>query len=429
MQCKKILVAGVLFCTAIAARAQRNDFPPADTLKLTLDSAESRFLRQNLALLAQRYNIDATKALVIQEKLYPNPNFSVSTTLYNGDARKWFPAPFTDNGELSGGITQTILLARKRNKAVKLAEANVKLAEYEFYDLLRTLKYTLRTDFFTIYYLQQSAKVYDTEIQSLQQITKAFAEQQGKGYIAEKEVVRIQAQLYSMQSEYNDLLNQLNDTQSELRLILQEKKLYISPVVDDNTIALLNPLQYSLSALIDTAYKSRTDLMIARANTDINQLNYNYQKSLAVPDLSANIGYDQQGSYIRNFSSVGIAVDLPFFNRNQGNIKNAKKMIDVSIATQKSTEATVEENVYRSLQKALDADKLYKNINPEFSENFERLMREVLTNYQKRNISLLDFLDFYDSYKQNTLQVNSIKLNRVNAFEEINFYTGNQFFN
>jgi cobalt-zinc-cadmium efflux system outer membrane protein len=277
--------------------------------------------------------------------------------------------------------------------------------------------------------LEQSAKVYDAEIQSLQQITKAFAEQQGKGYIAEKEVVRIQAQLYGLQSEYNDLINQLNDAQSELRLILQEKQLYISPIVDDNTIALLNPLQYPLSALIDTAYKSRPDLMIARANTDIGRLNYDYQKALAVPDLSANIEYDQQSSIVRNFSSVGIAMDLPFFNRNQGNIKSAKKMIDVNIAVQKSVEATVEENVYRSLQKALDADKLYKNILSEFSESFERLMHEVLINYQKRNISLLDFLDFYDSYKQNMLQINSIKLNRINAFEEINFYTGNQFFN
>ena len=64
-----------------------------------------------------------------------------------------------------------------------------------------------------------------------------------------------------------------------------------------------------------------------------------------------------------------------------------------------------------------------------FSKDFERLLNEVLINYQKRNIGLLDFLDFYDSYKQNVLQINTIKSNRINAFEDLNFYTGTNFFN
>lgn len=400
-----------------------------DTLRLTLDDAEKRFLNQNFALLAQRYNIDVSKALVLQAKLYPNPNIQMATAVYDGDDKKWFSTPLTANGELTAGISQTIILARKRNKAIKIAEANVKLSEYQFYDLVRTLKYTLRTDFYNIYYLQQSAKVYDAEISSLQQVTKAFAEQQGKGYIAEKEVVRVQAQLYALQSEYNDLVNQINDLQSELRLVLQEKKVYIVPVIDNNTLASLNPAKYSLSTLIDSAYVQRTDLMIAKANTDISKLNYTYEKANAVPDLTANVNYDQQGSYRNNFYSAGLAIDLPFFNRNQGNIKGAKKMIDVNATQQKSVEATVEENVFRSLQKATDADKLYKNIDPKFSGDFERLMREVLINYQRRNISLLDFLDFYDSYKENVLQVNAIQFNRVSAFEDINFYTGSNFFN
>jgi len=427
----KVLVRllAALFVLITCKAAAQEGIPKQDTLHITLDSAEARFLRQNLALLAQSYNVDANKALIIQARLYPNPNFSINTTVYNPQAKKWFPAPFSEDGEIAGNITQTILLARKRNKAIKVAEANAKLSEYQLYDVLRTLRYTLRTDFYNIYYLQQSIKVYSTEIASLQQVTKAFAEQQGKGYIAEKEVVRIKAQLYSLQSEYNDLVNQLNDVQSELRLILQEKQLYIAPIVNTNTIAALNPTQYSLAVLVDTAYRQRSDLMIAKANTDISKLNYVYEKSMAVPDLSANIGYDQQGSYINNFYSAGVAIDLPFFNRNQGNIKSAKKMIDVNTVMQKSTEATVEETVFRALQRAIDADKMYKNIDPKFSGDFERLMHEVLVNYQRRNISLLDFLDFYDSYKQNILQVNNIQFNRVSAFEDINYSTGGNFFN
>ena len=149
---------------------------------------------------------------------------------------------------------------------------------------------------------------------------------------------------------------------------------------------------------------------------------------MAVPDLTASASYDKQGSYALYYNSIGVSMDLPFFNRNQGNIKSAKALIENTDALQKSTEATVAENVSRSLQKAYSENKLYQSIDPGFSNDFQRLMHEVLINYQKRNIGLLEFLDFYDSYKQNILQINSIKYNRIQAFEDINYYTGTEFF-
>src|SRR3984957_8573179 len=368
--------------------------PAMDTLRMPLQSAEKMFLDSNFQLLAQRYNIDATKALVIQAKLWPNPNFSIGHTLYSGTLHQFFP--LGKNDETTMGLSQLILLAGKRNKQIKIAQANVQLTEFQFFDLMRTLKYTLRTDFFQIYYLRKSAMVYDGEIKALQQIVNAFAQQEGKGYISEKEVVRIKAQLYSFQNEFNDLINQINDIESELRLVLQVKPtIYIEPLADSDAIKSLDPEKFTLNTLIDSAYKNRTDLLIARKNLDINKLNYSYQKALAVPDLTASASYDKQGSYALYYNSIGVSMDLPFFNRNQGNIKSAKAQIENTDALQKSTEATVAENVSRSLQKAYSENKLFQSIDPGFSNDFERLMHEVLTNYQKRNIGLLEFLDFY----------------------------------
>jgi outer membrane protein, heavy metal efflux system len=402
--------------------------PRQDTVRLTLPEAEKMFLDSNYQLLAARYNIDASKAQIIQARLWPNPNFAIGHTLYSGTLKQFFPLGAND--ETTAGLSQLVLLAGKRNKQVKLAQANAQLTEYQFFDLMRTLKYTLRTDFFHIYYLQQSAKVYDEEIKALQQIVTAFNDQAGKGYIAEKEVIRIRAQLYSFQSEYSDLIAQINDVQSELRLILQVKPtLFVNPVTDSVVLDKLDPTQYPLNALMDSAYHNRTDLQMARTATNISKLNYDYQKALAVPDLSLSVGYDEAGSFLNNYVGVGASIDLPFFNRNQGNIKSAKAQIASSLASQQSTQATVEENVSASLQKAFNQDKLYRTIDPKFQGDFQRMLHEVVANYEKRNISILDFLDFYDSFKQNTLQLNSIQFNRVSAFEDINYYTGTNFFN
>ncbi|WP_298298331.1 TolC family protein [Hydrotalea sp.] len=414
------LFAMLLLCSRLAIAQWQP--PVSDTVHLSIDSAESIFLQNNLLLLAQRYNVDAQKALIIQAKLYPNPNINISQMMIQPVSKKILP--FGTEGEIQATLSQMIILAGKRNKQIKLAETNAKLAEYQFYDLMRTLRYTLRTDFYNIYYLTQSSKVYQQEIESLHQVVKAFEEQQSKGYIAEKEVVRIKAQLYSLESEYNDLINQINDTESELRLVLQMKDSFIQPEINESKLAKISPAKYPIATLIDSAYQVRTDLKIAKAYTDMSKQNYDLQKALAVPDLTLQLGYDQQGNYIQNFNNVGFGIDIPIFNRNQGNIKSAKSMIDYSATTQKSTEAGIEAQIYRALQKAYDNTSLYQKIDPAFGKDFDRLKNEVLTNYKKRNISLLDFLDFYDAYKQNTLQINSIKFNRISAFEDLNYYTG-----
>ncbi|MBO9729888.1 MAG: TolC family protein [Chitinophaga sp.] len=427
--CTYFVLFAALFRMTVSAQQQVPVIsgPPSDTLHLTLDSAENIFLRQNLLLLAQRYNVDAQKALVIQAKLYPNPTFNIEHGIYNTETKKFFP--LGSDGQTTAGLSQLVMLAGKRNKQIKIAKANAQLSEYELYDLLRTLKFTLRDDFYNIYYLQQSAKAYDDEITSLQKVVDAFEEQKGKGYISLKEAVRIKAQLYSLKSEYKDLLEQISDQQSEMRLVLQVKPVYIDPILNPATLETMTPAKYPLPMLLDSAYTNRTDLLMARANTDISKLNYSYQKALAVPDLTFNLSYDHQGSYIKNYNGAGVAFDLPVFNRNQGNIKSAKAMIALNDATQKSAEATVQEQVYRVLEKTVAADKLYRNIDASFSKDFQRLMHEVLINYQKRNITMLDFLDFYDSYKQNVLQLNNIQYNRMRAFEELNFITGTNFFN
>ena len=400
-----------------------------DSLKISLDSAERLFLNGNYQLLAQKYNIQAQKAQEIQAKLYPNPSFSIYYSIYNSTTDKFFPSgPGTEGSEISMQLAQIIYLAGQRNKQIKIAQANTRLSEYQFYDLIRTLKYTLRTDFYNIYFLLRSAAAYDEEIKSLSQVVRAFEEQEGKGYIAEKEVVRVKAQLYTLLSDYNSLVGQINDAESELRLVLQVKGTFLIPLVDSAKLGTFSPTAYSLAVLIDSALANRTDLKIARTNVEASKLNYSYQKALAVPNLTLALAYDKQGSYIKNLPSLGASIDLPFSNRNQGNILTAKITADANSVLQLSKEATVQEDVSHALEKAFANDKMYRTIDPKFLKDFDRLMHEVLINYEKRNLTLLDFLDFYASYKDNILSSNSVQFNRLSAFEAINYFTGTEFF-
>jgi cobalt-zinc-cadmium efflux system outer membrane protein len=408
------------------SRAQGIANLQTDTVTMRLDSAENSFVRKNFTLLAQRYNIDAQKALVLQAKLFPNPTLSFGTPLYQTVTHHYFP--MGKEGEIAMGLSQVILLANKHNKQLKIAQSNAELSEYQFYDLLRTLKHTLRSDFFNIHYLMQSSKVYQTEIDGLQRMSDAFDQQKGKGYVSEKEVVRIKAQLYSLQSEYNDLQQQIEGLESEMRLLLQTPSIVVVPEVDEQSITNLNARQYPIGKLIDTAYTERPDLKIAGMNTKISTLNLQLQQAMAVPDVTLQMNYDQQGSYIKNLVSVGFSIDLPFLNRNQGNIKSARAAVKQNEAGYLAAKAGVDEQIFNALQRAMENSDLLQKRDPSFDRDFDRLSDEVLKNYRSRNMSMLDFLDFYDSYKENKVQTEALKFKRLSAFEDLNFYTGADLF-
>ncbi|MBV8391403.1 MAG: TolC family protein, partial [Mucilaginibacter sp.] len=129
--------------------------PAGDTLKLTVKQAEDQFLKNNLQLIAQHYNIGIAEAQVITAKLFPNPDFTFATGLYDPSTHKFFDHS-AGQDEYAGSFSQLFTTAGKRNKNIQLAKIGVDQAKYQFFDLLRTLKATLRSDFFTIYFQQQS---------------------------------------------------------------------------------------------------------------------------------------------------------------------------------------------------------------------------------------------------------------------------------
>jgi len=381
------------------------------------------FLQDNLRVMAQHYNIDIASAQVITAKLLPNPDFSLS----NGIAGTDEPNPAN---EQSASVSQLITTAGKRNKNIKLAQIGVEQAKDQFFDLIRTLKFELRSDFYSVYYQRQSEKVYDLEISSLNKTLTAYREQYAKGNIAEKELLRIQSQLYSLQVEYNSLEVGIDTVESQLKLLIKvNARTNLEPIVTEDITGkeILTTVPYQ--KLLDSAYVNRYDLRYSKTTVDYNNMNLELQKATAVPDFSLSLNYDKLGSYGTNFFSGGIEFNIPLFNRNQGNIKQARLQADQSKVQLQSQQDQVESDVATNYKLAMKYEKLANSFDPNFKQDFTHLVQEVFKNYMERNIGMLDFLDYYDSYKTNTVQLNSLLLSRVTSLEQLNYVTGTSFFN
>jgi len=402
-----------------------------DTLRLTVHEAEEMFIKNNIQLLAQKYSIDSAKANIITARLFDNPQFSFATGFYDPATSKFFDNSSANGGrEVSMQYSQLIKTAGKRNKAIQLAKTGVAMTEYQFTDLIRTLEYTLRNDFYNIYYLEQTQKVYDIEINSLHTTDTAYATQLTKGNVSQMDLLRIQSQEYTLQAELATLQNNIDDVQSEFKLLLRAKAtVYIVPQADNLISDQQSVTNVPYQTLVDSAYENRSDLKIAKVNVTLNQQNLSLQKALAVPDLNIDLGYDRLGSYTPNYNSIGVDFPLPFFNRNQGNIKQAKLGVLSSQVQLEGAQDGLESQVANAYLGAVRAEKLLNSFDPKFEDNIDYLIGEVTKNFKAHNISLLEFTDFYDSYKQNVVQLNNLRYNRISQLEQLNFTTGTRIFN
>lgn len=395
-----------------------------DTLKLTIDECESIFLNKNLDLIAQKYSIDSAKATIITAKLYDNPQFSYSNAFYNTSMRRFF------DPEMNVQVSQLIRLAGKRNKSIQLAKSGIDIAQFQFYDLLRTLHFVLRNDFYNIYFLEQSSQLYQLEISSLQKIIPAFQEQVKKGFMAPVDVLRIQSQLYTLQAESDNLQTEINNIQSELKVLMRaDPSVYVVPIAEITDIKNDLVSQTNYQSLIDTAIVNRPDLKGLNANIIFSNYNLKLQEALAKPDIEVSANYDRLGGYVPDYNSIGISIPLPLFNRNQGNIKNARIQTNVNKVMYESGLDRVKNEVTTNYINALRSEKLLQGFDPAFEENMKNIITQVTINFQKKNITLLEFLDFYDSYKQNVLQINQLRFNKLSALESLNFSTGKIIFN
>lgn len=416
----------VMLCMYMNIHAQLVPAMREDTLHITLQDAEDQFIQKNFLLLASKYQVSTADAAIIQAKLYPNPNFAIEQGVYNQDTKKWFDLSST--GETALSLQQLIILAGKRNKQIDIAKINSQISLYQFYDLIRTLRYELRSSFYGIYFLRDAIGVYDKEIESLKTLIDVYTSQYNKGNIAFKDLARLQALQFSLQNERLDLVKQATEKQLNLGLLTGDTLLRpVSPVMA-NSFNEIDISKLNYAELVDSALVNRYDLRTAHSQVELSQSNLALQKALKTPDLLLGANYDKAGNYVRNYNALSLAIDLPFWNRNQGNIRAAQFQIEASKQLQSQAELQVRNDISNAYSQLLETDKLYKTASLQFTADYEKLLDGITKGYQNHTISLLEFIDYYETYKNSKLELNHLQNNRLDALETLNLATGTTIF-
>jgi cobalt-zinc-cadmium efflux system outer membrane protein len=421
---------GCLFLAAQVFSLAQAPAARTDTVAITLQQAEERFLKNNLQLLAARFNIDAAKAAVVQAELWNNPNISIEQNAYNKFTKRYFDVTKTGNTDIQ--LQQLILLAGKRDKQIRLAEINSQIAENSFYDLLRALKFELRTNFFDLYFLQQSLAFYNETIPNVRKTVAATEVIYQKRSILLSEVLRLKSLLFSLENERLGLLNQVSEIEHGMGVLLRDTSgsiSYFVPQLDSNAIDSLRVNALSLQDVLATALEKRPDYKNAETQVQYEETNLSLQKAMRIPDLTVGGTYSRAGSYIPDYYALTLSIDLPIFNRNQGNVQISENTLEANKLLREYSRKTLEKEIATAYKKAIDTDSLFRAFDKKFTGEYKTLVEGMDADYQKRNITIIEFTDFYESYRTSMLQMNQLQNERLDAFEGLNYAAGTSLIN
>jgi cobalt-zinc-cadmium efflux system outer membrane protein len=403
-----------LLLTFVSALAQEGD-----TL-LNFQQAKARLIKQNLSLLAAFYDIDISEARLIQSKLWNNPYFIWNQELYNVEKNQYF----NYQNQFLAQVEQIFSVAGKHTNTVKLAKINVAINKMQFEDVMRSLLFDLGSTYNNLAALQTKEKLYNSVLRSYDQLMVATREQLRVGSISMAESIRLESEYKAVKTQAVENANQKENALSQLRVLLK--------FPSDSALNVQLELPLTVPALqrdtlVYHALKDRPDLKVMVLNREYQSRNVKLQKSLSVPDIK--FGYqptDKGSNYTRPYSGFNVEMPLPLFDRNQGRILEAKLTLKQSYFELELHKIKVINEViaaFNRFQRTNEGLQLYST---DFIERVRTLNQNVNQNFQRRNISLLEFIDQQRIYITTNLQWIDLKQLYLDSINDLNFSTGSQ---
>ena len=409
---KKLLYILGFSIISITASAQAQD------TVLTFTQAKARLMKANLGLLAAYYEINIAKAGVISARVWNNPYFVFNGDLYSVETNEYF---HFRNQHLFQ-IEQTFSYAGKHTNTVKLARVGVEMAEKQMEDVLRSLLFEMGNTYSDLAALQAKQILYQEVITSYDRLEAATRKQLEVGAISLTEALRLESEYVTVKTDAIENYNEKEKVISDLRILLrlpQDTTFYVEqkiPIVAQ---------EFDPNLLAEQAVAVRPDVQVKKINKKYQERNLKLQHSTSVPDLKlAYQPRDRGSNYVRPYSGFNVEFNIPLFDRNQGEIKAAEFNVQKSslefqqIENQVRNEVVAAYNRYRSSNSAL------ANYKPEFLEQLNQLIKSTNENFQKRNISLLQFIDHQRIFIHTNIQLIELRQQFLNNVNELNFTVG-----
>lgn len=395
-----------------------------DTISYSIDKAEEVFLKKNLILLASKYNIEKQNALILQSKLFPNPVIYANFNVYDPENDLYFHTGPT--GQKDFMFEQLINLGGKRKTLIDIAKTNKEVAEAEFSDLLRNLKFQLNRSFYSIHQHRSIILKFNTQLLVLDTLIQAYELQAQKGNLSLKDVIRLKSVYLRINNEKAQSIQLLNEETKNMHLLLQEQGFFLPQIAEGSLDGFSKAV--IINDLETAALNNRPDLLIDSKLLQLSELSYKLQRKAIIPDATFNVSTDQRGGAFKNQINAGVALPLPLWNYNKGNTKAAKNQIQINTYLLEERKAEVRAEVFEAYQNMVRSVEEYEKSKKLYNSSFETVFKSVNENFSKKNLSIIEFVDFFESYNDALRELERIKSQIAISAAKINYVTAQKFY-
>lgn len=389
-----------LFMSLLAAVAGPSASAQASStqgpVKITLDEAIQRALQHNHNLLAVRTTIQQSEAEETTANLRPNP-------MLLGDAQ-FLPIfnPNQDNGayidnsaQFDLGVSYLFERGKKRQHRLQAAKDQTAVTRSTVADNERTLAFQVASQFINVQLAESTLDLAEQDLKSFQDTVNISQTRYKAGDISKDDFLKIELQLLQFQMDESQARVAKAQALSDLRQLLG----YDSVPGDYDVAGELDyqPLHANLEDLQMKALASRPDLRAAQQGVTAANSQYQLQKAIGKVDITGQVNY----THISDLSTASLFgnVQIPIFNRNQGEIARAGFAITQAHEQEKATSDQVMTDVqdaYSGLQGNDEIIRLYRSGYLDQAKE-DRDISEY--SYRRGAASLLDFLDAERSYR------------------------------
>ncbi len=396
-----------------------------DSLFVNWQTADSLFFADSYYLLAQHLKVDATKARALQQKLYPNPVFTADFNLYDWENQRYLHAG--KSGQKTMQVEQLVLLGGKRHLQADIASTEVRKAEVELEQVALTLRSELHLNLYKLARSRDMIARFDEQIVLLNNLIENIDEQTRRGNIPANEGLRLKTLLLSIGNKRAEWIGVKNATRQKLAVLLQTDRIVSYAELPDPEQVYLRT--FDTEELTRLALTYRQDLRALSIDSVAFAKQLLLEKRTRVPDLNLFVAYDQRGGAFRNQVNGGLSLALPLWDRNQGNILSATYELERKSYERSLVTRQVVTEVWRAHSDYSALVSRYYYSQDLFGGDLNVVYRSMAENFLKRNISILQFVDFFESYVQTNDELLNLKIRLVETAEQLNLAVGNELFN
>ncbi len=387
----------------------------------SLENAIKTAKENNPNLKSEFFNTEIAQSDVVTAKLRPNPKFN-NQSLFLLNSNDFYPNTSSgfdrQNRQIWWQVTKVFQLTGQRKNKIELADKNYILSNKNYKKAEHSVLYEVANKWLDVWYNQRQLFLLTEAKKNIDSLVYINQLKSDKQVITKTELYRTQLLSSQYELQIKTFSQQFSNEQKNLSYLLGQKE---SVKIDTVANFMYLKIPEKFKDIQTHALENRDDVEAVKATLEVSKTNVKLQKALAIPQPELGLIYNPQNA-VPYFGIYG-TIELPFFDRNQGEIRKSKFL-------QKQAEQSLEsvhQQITVETQTSYDLFMVQQGNIEKYSNILKQsntILKSVKYAYMRGGTTIVDFLEAQRSWLDVQQQYSDALYQYRKAYIELVFASG-----